>query len=188
MGGFIPTVSHGQTFRSPPAKPGVYLLKLSVCCIIYMLGEDKMKKSQITILLIIGFCTLIVIGFAIYISYDLDYYFFYNRSDRSSWIHPSANVLLFCTFIIVEAAILAMIIVSPKPKRLWFRGIIGMILLIPWVCYSTMFVVHMPGYILIHHLWAWLITLVVIFVSLFSAVVHTTSIIRQKIYYRQKAA
>jgi hypothetical protein len=25
MGGFISTPSHGQTFLSPPAKPGVYL-------------------------------------------------------------------------------------------------------------------------------------------------------------------
>jgi len=25
MGGFISTASHGQTFLSPPAKPGVYL-------------------------------------------------------------------------------------------------------------------------------------------------------------------
>jgi hypothetical protein len=38
MGGFILTASHGQTFWSPPAKPGVYLLDYYMRLIF---GEEK---------------------------------------------------------------------------------------------------------------------------------------------------
>lgn len=139
---------------------------------------NKIKRK--IALSVLGLCTLIIIGLAVYVSYDLDYYHFYAQGNKSNWVHPTSNVLLFCAFIIAESVILAMIIIMPKPIRLWARGMIGLIILIPWVGYSTMFVIHMPGYILLHHLWAWLIGLLVFVMTLSSAAVHIISIIRQR--------
>jgi len=142
------------------------------------------KRIRKSILAILGLLTFATIGLAIYISYDFDYYFFYQQSDRSKWVHPSVNVLLFCTFMLFDAAILAMVIAASKPQRLWFKGIIGMLPLIPWVCYSTMFVVHMPGYVVIHHLWAWAVTVVLIIVTLVSGIAHVASVIKQRKIYK----
>jgi len=44
MGGFISTASHGQTFLSPPAKPGVYLFDYYVS--IMTIADEKMGKTR----------------------------------------------------------------------------------------------------------------------------------------------
>jgi hypothetical protein len=139
-----------------------------------------MSRKLKLILWAIGIFTLIASGLAIYISYNPNYYFFYDQSDRSTWVHPTANVLLFCTFIIAEAFILATVVAAPKPVQLWKRSIIGAIVLIPWVLYSTRFVIHMPGYILVHHLWAWIITIIAVTTGLLSAISHAISTAKQK--------
>ena len=147
-----------------------------------------MIKRKKFIIISIGLCALAVIGLAIYISYDLEYYFFRHQSDQGNWQHPTANVMLFCTFILVEGIVLSLILTAPLPTRLWVRGIIGSIVLIPWVYYSTLFVLHMPGYILIHHLWAWVITFITAVVSLISAIAHAKSTLRNRTKYKEEAA
>lgn len=134
------------------------------------------NRTRSTIALLFALATLAAIAYTVHLSLGPQHYFFRNPEDRASWLHEPSNVALVCGVMLIEAAVACLAMVATRPKQLWARCLIGLLLLGPWALFSTMLVVHVPGYILFHHLWVWLLVLVLT-ISL------SGSIIRQ-LYFR----
>jgi hypothetical protein len=110
--------------------------------------------------------TTLAIGVAVLVSLDQRYYFFYGIEDRAAWKYDLANVTFIGTIMLAAAAIATAALVVPKPQMLAIRCVLALLLLVPWALYSTPFVVHVPGYILVHHLWVWLLIGIMLLVAL----------------------
>ena len=96
----------------------------------------------------------------VYLSLNPDYYFFYKPQDRANWLYDPGSVSLVCCVMLVESLVAFLAFTARRPRALWVRCFIGLLVLGPWSFFSTMFVVHMPGYFLFHHLWVWLLVAV----------------------------
>ena len=103
--------------------------------------------------------TLFALAMAVRLSLDPNNYFFYDSADRARWVYDPGSVALVCSVMLVESIVACGIMVLRAPRALWLRCIVGLALLTPWACFSTMDVVHMPAYFLLHHLWVWLLVL-----------------------------
>jgi hypothetical protein len=127
-------------------------------------------RTRKIVVLLFALAALAAISCAIYLSLNPDYFYFRNPEDRASWAYPSSSVAFVCGVMLVEALVACLAVVANRPRALWFRCLLGLLLIGPWSFFSTMFVVHMPGYILFHHLWVWLLVLVVALVGITSAI------------------
>lgn len=116
------------------------------------------SKTRLWVILVIGLATVAAIGVAFNFSLDPDRYFRYSHIDYPAWSHPTAHVVMVCSIILLEGLAAVLILVGPWPKRFWIRGLVGASSLIVWGQLSTLFVVHMPGYVLAHHLWIWVLS------------------------------
>jgi hypothetical protein len=101
--------------------------------------------------------TLVVVCLAVSLSLNPENYFFYDDSHRSAWVYDPGNVALVCGLIVVEAAFTLTAFVAARPRALWLRCLLALALLGPWALFSTVAVMHMPVYILPHHVWVWLL-------------------------------
>ena len=128
------------------------------------------NRARKIIILLFALATLTSAAYTVHLSLNPDYYFFNRTEDRSSWVYDPSSVAFVCGAILVEALVSCLAIVARRPKHLWVRCLIGLALLGPWALFSTMFVVHMPGYTLLHHLWVWVLVLVLFVVCVVSAV------------------
>ena len=68
------------------------------------------------------------------------------------------------------AAIATTALLSPRPRLLSIRCALALLVLAPWALYSSMAVLHMPGYFLFHHLWVWFLVFVMLVAALGSLV------------------
>ena len=110
--------------------------------------------------------TTAAIGLAVFVSLDPNYYFFYRMEDRAAWTYDLANVALFGTIMLLAAAIATAALVAPRPRLLAIRGILALLLLVPWAMYLTPYVIHLHGYIVVHHLWVWLLIVILVVASI----------------------
>ena len=110
--------------------------------------------------------TVVAIGLAVFVSLDPRHYFFYRAEDRAAWTYDLANVALVGTIMLAAAAIVTAALIAPRPQSIAVRCVLALLLLVPWAFYSTAFVVHVPGYILVHHLWVWLLIVILLLVAL----------------------
>ena len=131
----------------------------------------QQSTRKITALLF-ALVAIAVVAFDVYVSLNPDHYYFRTPEDRADWTYDPGGVAFVCAVILAEAAIVCLAIVARRPKFLWIRSFIALLLLGPWSIFSTLFVVHMPGYILLHHLWVWLLVLALIVVGAVSAIRH----------------
>ncbi|KRD32072.1 hypothetical protein ASE35_14060 [Lysobacter sp. Root916] len=120
--------------------------------------------------LVIAAATVLVIGFSTWISLDSKQYFFYDDEDRAQWEHPTGHFLIFCGFYLLEALFLAKVI--KLGARLWPRILLAAVLFLPWAAFSSFFALHAPGYMMVHILWTWLISAVLVLIFVGSAVRH----------------
>ena len=51
---------------------------------------------------------------------------------------------------------------------LWLRCLLGLLALVPWALILTPVVIHVPRYVLFHHLWLWLLVFTLVLVGLSS--------------------
>jgi hypothetical protein len=121
---------------------------------------------------VLGLVTIVSVGTAVKFSLDPDKYFRYPHMEYPAWSHPTAHVAFVVSIILFEGLAAILILVGPWPKRFWIRGLVGATLLVIWGQFSTLYVVHMPGYVLIHHLWVWLLSFAVAAVVLVSLVLQ----------------
>ena len=103
----------------------------------------------------VALATVAAIAETILLSLDPGKYFFYHPADRAKWVYDPAGVAFVCGVMLAEATVLLVALVSPRPRTLWLRALLGLILLGPWALASSLFVLHLPTYVLFHHLWLW---------------------------------
>ncbi len=128
------------------------------------------SRTRRIVILMFALATIAAIACAVYLSLSPDYYYFRKPEDRTSWVYSPGSVAFVCGAMLLEALVACFAIVATRPKALWARCLLALLVLGPWSFFSTMFVVHMPGYILLHHLWVWLLVLAVAFIGVASAV------------------
>ncbi len=113
----------------------------------------------------IAILTMSSVLFATYLSLDPENYFFYTDEDRLVWTWDPLYVAIVCGIMILGAAIASAAFFLARPSRLWLRCVLALIIIGPWTWTSTLAVMHMPMFVMIHHLWFWLLTIVVIIVG-----------------------
>ena len=120
------------------------------------------------------------IGFALYLSFDPDSYFFYTAEDRARWRFSTGHVLLVCGIMLAEAVIWGAALLSTFPRRLWLRCLLALAVLVPWGLYTLQIVMHAPLYVHFHHLWLWLVILSLVIGAITSGTIHAVSLARQR--------
>jgi hypothetical protein len=108
-------------------------------------------------------------------SLDREAYFFYRDQDRTQWEYPSGGVAFVVVMTALETAIAYAVFAVQKPGRVWMRALGGLGLLIPWNLLASQFVVHAPGFWLLHLLWLWLLIAIVALAVLISGMSHLYS-------------
>lgn len=122
--------------------------------------------------LVIAVAVLLVIGFSTWLSLDPENYFYYHREDRKHWRHPTVPFLMLCLVYLAEAVFIAIAIKFDAITRLWPRTLLATLLFLPWVSFSSMFVMHAPRFLHAHVVWTWLLLAVLVLVTLGSAAKH----------------
>lgn len=129
-----------------------------------------LKRTRTIIAGIVTLATLAAIAFAVYLSLDPGNYFFYEPEDRAKWHYEPGSVAIICFLMLAESLVTLAALISPKPRELWLRCLLGLCLLGPWTLVSTMFFVHMPMYVLFRHLWVWLLVISLVLVGAASGI------------------
>lgn len=111
-----------------------------------------------------GLClaTALMLAATLYLSLDSRYYFFYEDAERAAWEWNPSGVLPMLAIVALEAAVVAAVIALKRPAALWLRALLALLPMAPWAFVSSMFVVHAPGYIILHILWCWLLVLLLV--------------------------
>lgn len=129
-----------------------------------------MLRRSHAITLLLAFVTGAAIFQAVRLSLDPDQYFFHRLEARAEWAFAPWRVVLVCGFMLAEALVVWAALVSPRPRALWLRCLLGATCLAPCALLASMVVMHAPGYVLFHHLWEWALTLLLVLTGLFSAI------------------
>ena len=137
------------------------------------------RTRKILIFLFVA-AALVAVAYAVQLSLNPDHYFFRRPGDRAGWVYDPGNVALVCSLMLAEAVLACIALVARHPQGLWLRCLLGLVFLGPWALFSTMFVVHMPGYTLFHHLWVWLLVVVLAVVALGSMTRQLYARLRRK--------
>lgn len=116
------------------------------------------------VLTALAVATAAAVGYAIRVSFDPNYYFRYSR--EQSWTYDAGNVAFHCAFMVVEAGFVGLVLFARRPRALWARSMLGSLLFMPWASLSALYVMHQPGYILLHVTWVWALLLVLVLVAL----------------------
>jgi hypothetical protein len=108
-----------------------------------------------------GLClaTAVMLAATLYVSLDSRYYFFYDDARRAAWEWEPTGVLMMLAIIVLEAAIVAAVLALKRPATLWLRTLLALMPMLAWTFASSLYVVHMPGYVLLHILWCWLLVM-----------------------------
>ena len=86
-------------------------------------------------------------------SLDPDNYFYYRHDAERDWSYPATGVVWTCVAVIAEAAIAAAALRPSPSARFWKRGLIALLPLLVWTAAVTGFFLHMPIFVLVHHMW-----------------------------------
>jgi hypothetical protein len=111
-------------------------------------------------------------------SLDPTTYFFYRQQDRSRWEYPAFGVGFVVLAVAVETGILYGVLAVEKPGRVWMRGLAALAALLPWGLVVSTFVVHAPGFWLLHLIWVWVLILIIGASVLSSGAVHAYGVLR----------
>lgn len=124
--------------------------------------------------IVAGLATVCLI---VWFSLDPNKYFYYRSQDRSQWTWPGAGVALTVITTMVEA-IVAYVVVRPSAWRVWQRALLATPFAVPWTLWQSRFVVHMPGYYLLHLVWLWGLLFFLALAFAVSAVVSLVETVR----------
>ena len=135
------------------------------------------KRATLSIVLV---ATAGAIACTLWVSLDPDYYFFYTEAERATWRFSLGHVLTVSGIMLIVATICGAAFLCARPEHLWLRSLLALVMLVPWALYTTRFVIHVPGYVLIHHLWVWVNILALVAAAAVSATMHVVSIGRRR--------
>lgn len=80
------------------------------------------------------------------------------------------SFLIVCAAYLAEACFIALLF---KPGTLlWPRTLLASLVFLPWVAFSSSFVVHAPMYFHVHIVWTWLLLAVLVATTLGSGLRH----------------
>ncbi|MBA3931034.1 MAG: hypothetical protein C0521_15755 [Xanthomonas sp.] len=113
--------------------------------------------------------TALMVAATMYVSLDARYYFFHDDAQRAVWEWAPAGPLTMLAIILLEAAVMAAVIALKRPGALWLRALLALLPMLPWAFVSSMYVVHAPGYVMLHILWCWLLVMVLALMLVVSA-------------------
>lgn len=74
--------------------------------------------------------------------------------------------------VLLETALAYFVLALRRPWRLWARAVVGLAVLVPWGWWVSEFVVHAPGYWILHMLWVWILIVLLALSALLSAGTH----------------
>ena len=111
------------------------------------------KHIRTVVWILLGALIATAIFLEIRSSLDPGQYFRYSHVEYPEWEHPTVGVAITAAITALEGLFAGLVLVGPWPKRFWIRGLIGASLLLVWGEISTYIFMHMPGFILVHHLW-----------------------------------
>ena len=125
----------------------------------------------------LGLCasTVAAVLFAIYLSLDSGNYFFQRAEDRAEWSHDPVHVAFVCGLMLAEAAWAGGAVLVRWPRWLWARCALALLILLPWAVVACQVVLHMPAYVLFHHVWVLLLVAGLSIAALGSASGHLWS-------------
>jgi hypothetical protein len=124
----------------------------------------------------VAVATVAVIALSTWVSLNPKFYYFRSSADQAAWSHPTGHFLVVCALYIAEAALLAWSVRGGR--RLWPRTGVVAVVFAPWAAFSSMFVVHAPGFLHVHLLWTWLVLAVLLLVTLGSGTRHLLDRVR----------
>jgi hypothetical protein len=88
-------------------------------------------------------------------------YFFHHFEDRSKWTYPIGGVALIVALILVETFLTYLVFTKRRPRLLWTRAFLALLILGPWGSYVAMWVVHVPMFYLLHIVYVWLLIAII---------------------------
>jgi hypothetical protein len=106
-------------------------------------------------------------------SLDPKSYFSYARQGRTGWEHPTSSVAFIAVAVILETALAYFVFALRRPWHIWARALVGLAVLAPWGWWVSEFVVHAPGYWILHIMWVWLLIALLTVGAMFSGARHT---------------
>ena len=115
---------------------------------------------------------ILVLSAMVRVSWDPSTYHRYSFESVDDWVHPTSDVALVCGLVVLETMVLLAIFLAPKPARLWSRALIGGLFFLPWAFFSTLFIIHAPIYLILHHLWVWFLAALLILSAIGSRIQH----------------
>jgi hypothetical protein len=121
------------------------------------------RRSLLGMILLLT--TLGAIAFAIYLSLDPRNYFFHREDDRASWAYDPLHIVFVTGLMLAESGCASGALLLPRPRPIWLRCLIGLLVLVPGALAVTPFVIHMPAHVIVHHLWLWLLIVLLILVT-----------------------
>jgi len=103
-------------------------------------------KRRLLVAALLGI-TATAIGVTVYLSLDPKNYYFALGEDPTSWVYDSRHVMLISGLMLVESVCAGAALFSPRPRRLWLRCLLGLLVLVPWALIVTPVVIHVPRYV-----------------------------------------
>lgn len=137
-----------------------------------------MKRSRLAALVVVV-CTAAAVAWAFRLSLDPRQYFSYGPEHAALWTWDPTDVLMVCSLMTLAGALLAWSVAASKPKLLWLRTLIAGAVVVPWAWYSSLAVIHMPAYILLHHAWIILVSVVLALLTIVSLALAAIARIRR---------
>lgn len=113
-----------------------------------------MTRVRLLLVLGAGSCALVAI---ITSSLNPDAYFYYRHRPRPPWEYPTALVLFVVLATMAETWVAYTVLAKRHVGRLWKPASLALLALVPWGMIFSGWVVHAPGFWLLHLLWLWLL-------------------------------
>ncbi|MCC7247860.1 MAG: hypothetical protein IT473_04475 [Lysobacter sp.] len=128
-------------------------------------APPPLSRGRRIIAIVFAIATALAIANMVRISLDPTQYFRHRGSDVGDWNWPLLGVAIVGALMAIEAALACWALVGRRPWSAAWRCVAGLAVLLPWSLLSMIASMHMPGYVLFHGLWVWLLTFVLLIAS-----------------------
>jgi hypothetical protein len=105
-------------------------------------------------------------------SLNRDAYFYYRHRPRPPWEYPTALVFFVVLAVAAETAVGYAVFAKRRAVPLWMPASLALLVLAPWGMFLSLWVVHAPGFWLLHLLWVWLLIGALLVTAVLSASVN----------------
>jgi hypothetical protein len=94
-------------------------------------------------------------------SLDRNAYFYYRHMSRPPWEYPTALVLFVVLATVAETGVAYALFARTRVQPLWKPAALALLALVPWGMVLSEWVIHSPGFWLLHLSWLWLLIAVI---------------------------